>query len=516
MAPDSGWCCRGNSNQLKENVSMGKIWVAVRFLLVASALTLCLSACGGSGSSSPAASISTSKTASWTNVSVRSLDGKVNINWDKAASKTGTAVSTYNVYCSTTPTDIKQDKNRVATGYAGTSFDHTDVTNGQRYYYVVTEVNGAGEGAASRIVSATPDAVRPAPPSGLSVTAKDSLALLEWKLPTPADPASVTYNLYRSVTRNSFTATNIIIPNIDISKAATSATTTIAISADKATTTITCSDANLVNGTTYYYAITAVVAGKESAFSSVVSAQPQTKVAAVNSSATTLAVFASPAKMSAGAGNGSIIVKWSDVGTVLIALPDTAAPGATVTPYYTIYWSDSPDVIARKIGKIDDAAKTLTKDASGDFTFTLTGLTNGATYYLQVAAAVKGADGLPIAGRYTAGPVVSITPSLIIPAIPGGVSATQGAGQVLLAWNKVTWSKDAATTVDATYNIYVSTTDANSPAELMAKGVKKNNDDSSKAFYTHTGLEAGKTYYYVVTAVGEGESAPSSIVAVTL
>jgi hypothetical protein len=51
---------------------------------------------------------------------------------------------------------------------------------------------------------------------------------------------------------------------------------------------------------------------------------------------------------------------------------------------------------------------------------------------------------------------------------------------------------------------------------MMAKGTRKNNDDSTKAYYTHSGLESGMTYYYVVTAVGEGESAPSNIVSVTL
>jgi fibronectin type 3 domain-containing protein len=95
--------------------------------------------------------------------------------------------------------------------------------------------------------------------------------------------------------------------------------------------------------------------------------------------------------------------------------------------------------------------------------------------------------------------------------MPVGVGATQGLRQVLL-----TWSKDSSGISGVSYNIYVSTSDANSPEELMAKGVKKYNADSSKTWYTHTGLQSGQTYYYVVTAVGESESAPSSIVSVTL
>jgi fibronectin type 3 domain-containing protein len=80
----------------------------------------------------------------------------------------------------------------------------------------------------------------------------------------------------------------------------------------------------------------------------------------------------------------------------------------------------------------------------------------------------------------------------------------------------LSWSKDSSGISGVTYNIYVSTTDANSPAELMAKGEKRTNEDSSKTYYVHSGLTAGQTYYYVVTAVGEAESAPSTIVSVTL
>jgi fibronectin type 3 domain-containing protein len=503
---------RGLKTNIQENVSMGKIWVAVRFLLVAVAVATYLPACGSSSSSSTTAT--TAKSATWTNVSVRAFDGKVNINWDKAATKAGSAVSTYNVYCSTLPTDIKQDKNRIATGYAGTSFDHTDVANGQRYYYVVTEVNGAGEGVASRVVSATPDAVQPAAPFGLTVTAnsKDSLVLLEWKISTPASGASVSYNLYRSTSRSGFSTASIIAANIPVSKAIETDTTTVTVSSTDNIASIRYTDLNIVSGTTYYYVITVVSAGKESAFSPVVSAQPQPQVAAKKGDpGKTLAAFASPASMTAVPGNGICTIKWGDVGSL-----ETPSPDDDPKPYYVLYWSDSPDVLNNVKGPVNDVAKALIAK-EGIFTYTLTGLTNGTTYYFQIAAFVKGADGVPTV-RSTSGSVVAVTPAAVIPVIPNGVSATQGAQQVLLTWNKVTWAKGGTATVDASYNVYVSTTDAASPAELMAKGSKKNNDasNSSKAFYTHTGLEAGKTYYYVVTAVGEGESAPSSIVAVML
>ena len=462
----------------------------LRFLLVASAIAIGLSACGGSDSSSPAAG-ATAKTAEWTNVSVRALgDGTVNVNWDKAAVSGLAAAPSYNVYGSTNPVEIVQASNRIATGYQGQSFDHTNVTGGQRYYYVVTAVTQAGEGPASRPVSATPQAVLPAAPSGLRVTARDASVKLELIGPTPPATATVSYNLYRSSTRNSFTAGNLIA------------------SSKPAAALAPYTDAALANGTTYHYTVTAVVGGKESRFSPVVSAQPKAAVAAVASSPTELAAFASPTEMSAEPGNASCIVKWADVAALVLSGSD---PATNPAPYHILYWSDSPDVLNNVKGRLDSPKK----DAGGAVTLTgpNNGIKNGTMYYIQVVAAVRGSDGNPIPGRFTPGPVVSVTPSLKTPAVPSGVSATQGSQQVLLTWNK-----DASGHPGVIYNVYFSTADAATPAELMAIGTRKNNDDSSKTFYNHTGLQAGKTYYYVVTSAlpGEGESAPSSIVSVTL
>jgi fibronectin type 3 domain-containing protein len=381
-----------------------------------------------------------------------------------------------------------QAGNRIASNYAGTSFDHTDVTNGQRYYYVVTEVSAAGEGPASRVVSAYPYAALPAAPYGLKVTALDSAVKLDFLAPTPATTVSVSYNVYRSTTITGLTAA---------SKIASSVTAL----------TYNDNDPNITNGTTYYYAITTVVAGKESVFCPIASARPQATIIPVNYSfeLKQLAAFGSPTNMSAEPGNGSCVIAWKDA-----ASPVTfdKSPDVGTTPGYILFWSYSPDVLGDN-NKV--AIDNITKDATSGG-YKLAGLNNGTTYYLQLVAAVKGTDGKIITGRYTPGPVVSATPGPKTPAIPAGVSATQGAQQVALSW-----SKDNSGLSGITYNIYVSTTDANTPAELMAKGDRKNNAESSKAYYTHTGLTAGQTYYYVVTAaVGEDESAPSSIVSVSL
>jgi fibronectin type 3 domain-containing protein len=473
----------------QENYSMGNMVAAVRFVLVAGFMAASLSACGDSTSSSSSSYSTTAvaKTASWTNVSVRALDGKININWDKTAGTTfGTVQSTYNIYCSTNPTDIMLPANRIATRYAGTSYDHSDVINGQPYFYAITEVNATGESPASRIVSATPQAQFPAAPYGLKVTSLDRSVKVE--LAGATSPATVSYYLYRSSSRlfTPATTTRFSVPSF-------------AAPYD---------DLSLANGTIWYYAVTATAGGKESHLSPVAAARPQAVTAAVSTSPTQLAAFASPTEMSAEAGSGTCTITWQDVAPLVSTVPDQAT---SPVPCYTLYWSDSPDVLNNVKGKAIDATKGLTKGADGKYTYKLTGLTNGTTYYFQLTAGVRGVGGFPIPERATAGPVVAVTPGLKTPAIPAGVSATQGEQQVLL-----TWSKDNSGITGVTYNIYVSTTAAATPAELMAKGVRKNNPDSSRTHYTHSGLQTGQTYYYVVTAVGEGESAPSSIVSVTL
>ena len=471
---------------------MAQFKMMLRSLLAAGAIATSLCACGGAADPAPGA-VSVSKTASWTNVSVRAMDGAININWDKpAGSSLGAAPAAYNVYCSTSTIGIVQEGNRIATNYLGQSFDHTNVNNGQRYYYVVTQVTPTGEGPASRTVSATPQAALPAPPLGIKVTAGDSSAQLEFLVPSPPYPANVSYNLYRSTSRSGFTGGDLLKGNIPFA------------------TPTGYSDQTLANGAIYYYAVTTVVAGKESGFSPVASVQPQAKAAKIDSSATQLASFASPTDFSAAPGDGSCTVTWTDVGTVSISAPDPAAT-PTAVPCYILYWSDSPDVLGNVKGQVDDVAKSLTKDGNGSFSYRLAGLKNGAMVYLGLVAAVKGTDGAPIPGRFTSGPTVSVTPAKQTPAVPSGVAATQGDQQVALAWNK-----DTSGLARVTYNIYFSTTAPASPAELVAKGTLRNGADSSKAYFTHTGLDAGKTYYYVITAVAEGESAPSNIVSVTL
>jgi fibronectin type 3 domain-containing protein len=474
----------------------------ILLLIATSLIAAGLNGCGGSGttyipvpsqSQNPGGDPS-AKASLWANVTVRALDGTVNLQWDNIANPTGSSLYNIYSYTDTTPRRLISGK------YNGRSFDHTALTNGTRYYYVVTEVTATGEGPDSAVVSAVPQAAPPIAPYGLKVTPLDSRVTLEFNGPIPPSSSSVRYNIYRSTTKSGFTSSNIVATKIP--SFSTSSTSTPYV------------DLNLRNGTTYYYAVTAVTGVLESGFSPVVAAQPTANVAALPYKAETvidpaqLAMYASPTGTVAVSQNGAAFVSW-DVSTATLGAANNAVDPADYTkaPAYTLYWSDSPSINQSAfIGKIIN----VTKDASSGG-FKLTGLTNGTTYYIRLAAVpVSKTDGSLLEDRQTFGPAVAVTPALKAPLAPGYLAATQyGADQVQLACKK-----DSSGTNGITYSIYMSTTPPASAADLVANGTRIYN--GANVFFTHSGLSGGVTYYYTVTAVYEAESAPGPVVSVSL
>ncbi|MBI5178325.1 MAG: fibronectin type III domain-containing protein [Nitrospinae bacterium] len=174
-----------------------------------------------------------------TSVSATAGDGRVAVSWTAV-----TGATSYNVYYSVT----------AGAGTAGTKVTgHTSgsaitgLTNGTTYYFVVTAVNAGGEGAFSTQVSATPQVSAPSSPTGVAATAGNAQATVSWT----AVSGATSYNVYYSPT----------------SGAGTGGTKVTGHTSGNAIT-------GLTNGTTYYFVVTAVNAGGESASSSQVFATP--------------------------------------------------------------------------------------------------------------------------------------------------------------------------------------------------------------------------------------------------
>ena len=337
----------------------------------------------------------------------------------------------YNIYWDTA-SGVASARTNVITN-AAAPYTHIGLTNGSAYYYVVVGVNTEGEGVESGEVNATPQVPAPGAPTGVSAAAGaagSGQITVNWNAVTGAD----TYNIYFSTT-----------PGIAIGTAGVTSLQNV---------TAPYLHTGLTNGQTYHYVVTANSVGGESPVSAEVNA--------------TLIPDA-PAGVSAAPGNNSAIVSWTEV------------TGATS---YNIYYSTNNSFA------IGDAGVVAVP--GGVSPQTVTGLSNGTTYYFIVTAVnASGESG----GSVQSSTVPVPDPP---PAPPSSVTATAGAagsGEISVSWPAVT----SATS----YNIYWDTVSG----VTTGTGTKITGVTSP---YLHIGLTNGLTYYYIVTAVGNGGEGAAS------
>jgi fibronectin type 3 domain-containing protein/O-glycosyl hydrolase len=308
-------------------------------------------------------------------------------------------------------------------------FTATASSSGTITIQFISVVNNAALNGVE-ILNAAAAAV-PSTPTGLSATPGNGQVALSWT----ASSGAASYNIYRSTTSGGEGSTPY----------------------QTGVTGTTFTDTAATNGTTYYYVVTAVNAGGESAKSSEVSAKPAVPIASA------------PTGLTATAGNGQVALSW------------TASSGATS---YNIYRST----------KSGGEGSTPYQTGVTGTTFTDIGVTNGTAYFYVVTAVNTG-------GESAKSNEVSAKPAAAVAASPTGLSATAGNAQVVLAW--------AASTGATSYNIYRSTTSGGEGSTPYQTGV-------TGTTFTDASVTNGTTYYYQVTAVNTaGESAKSSEVLAT-
>ena len=207
-----------------------------RFSLLLSSTVILpwLAGCGGYVSSSGTGSAPRTPTG----LAAAAANAQVNLTWNTSSGATG-----YYVKRSTSSGSETQIAAPSTTAYTDNA-----VTNGTKYYYLVSAVNSAGESANSAEVSATPTApiTPPAVPTGLQATAGNAQVNLTWN----ASAGATSYHVKRSTTAGSG-YTQIGAP-----------------------TTANFADSGLTNGTTYYYVVAAVNTAGESGNSNQASATP--------------------------------------------------------------------------------------------------------------------------------------------------------------------------------------------------------------------------------------------------
>jgi fibronectin type 3 domain-containing protein len=228
------------------------------------------------------------------------------------------------------------------------------VTNGIKYFYVVSAINSAGQSPNSAEVSATPAAptLTPSAPTGLVATSGNARVSLSWT----ASSGASSYHVKRG-TSNGGPYTQIAV---------SSAASYV--------------DSGLTNGTTYYYVVSAVNSAGESGNSTQASATP---------AAPTL-IPSAPAGLVATAGNTQVSLSW------------TASSGAS--GYHV------------KRGTSSGGPYTQIAAPSAA-NYVDSGLTNGTTYY-YVVSALNSAGESSNSTQASAKPAAPINPDVTITVDP--------------------------------------------------------------------------------------------------
>ena len=194
-----------------------------------------------------------------------------------------------------------------------------------------------------------------------------------------------------------------------------------------------------------------------------------------------------PSIQSTTPGANSLTVQWS---------APSSDGGSAITAY------DLRHIRSDAANKGDDANWTVVQDAwtdSGALSYELTGLDSGVHYDVQVRAVNTGGDG-PWSAVATGTTIASVT----TPGAPGNLTATaNGQTRIDLSWSAP--SDDGGAAI-AGYRIEVST-DGSAWSDLVV------NTRSTSTSYSHTGLTAGSTRHYRVSASNSAGTGTASNVA---
>ena len=166
--------------------------------------------------------------------------------------------------------------------------------------------------------------------------------------------------------------------------------------------------------------------------------------------------------------------------TTVTATPNPSTAGATVTFKATVTPASATGTVQFLDGSTVIGTGTL---ASGSASYATSGLASGI-HSITASYSGNAADQASTSAALT---------QTVSPGAPSNLTATAaGSSQINLAWS-------ASATTGVTYNVYQSTSAGFTPSasNRVATGVTSTN-------YSASGLTAGATYYYRVTAVSAG------------
>jgi len=276
-------------------------------------------------------------------VTATGVDGKITIDWNPPEDQGGMNVTGYRIYRGTDPDNMTLI---AAVDANTTSFEDTNVTNGQKYYYEVVATNEMGESSPGT-TSAIPMTF-PEPPINLQATAGDGFVNLTWQGPADNGGAPLLpFNIYRDTSPGAAT-----------------------LLGTAGNTSFTSSDTTVTNGQTYYYRVRSVNMVGES--------DPSNEVAV-----TPVGQLTAPLYLAATAGDGCVVLQWE---------PPVSTGGFNLTNFILHRGTTSGS-----LSELVNVSHTVTG-------YNDTGLTNGVTYHYQVFA-LSGAGTSPGSNEVSATPM---------------------------------------------------------------------------------------------------------------
>jgi titin len=322
------------------------------------------------------------------------------------------------------------------------------LVNGQQYSFTVSAHNLAGLGTQSTLVTAMPSLAPSAPsaPTALLTNAGNARASLTWTAPTNNGSSSIDYYI-------------VYQDGIDI--AHPSSTSHVVT--------------GLTNGVSYSFKVAA---------HNTAGTGPQTSSASATPSALTtiLTVPNTPTGLTASPGEGQVSLSWTT--------PDS--DGGAAIDFYIVY-QDGSDV----------QHPTMTSAI-------ITGLTNGQTYDLSIAAHNQIGTGLKTSS-------ISATPNLspTVPGEPIGLIATPGNSQVSLTWSAP--GNDGGSVIDY-YLVYIDGTARSEHCLTTSTTIQDlmNDHQYSFAIVAHNSIGIGELSSAVMatpTTISKIPEVPTGLVA---
>ena len=383
---------------------------------------------------------------------------RIDLDWTEPADNGGADITGYRIEVSSNGSSGWS--NRTAnTGNTSTNYSHFGLDAGTTRHYRVSAINSVGTGAASSTANATTDddaPTVPGAPTGLSATADGTSTIdLDWTAPTDNGGSDITG--YR----------------IEVSSDGNSSWTDR--EANTGNTSTNYSHTGLDAGTTRHYRVSAINSVGTGAASNVDDATTDDAATTVPGAPTSLTAIAS--------GTTTIDLYWhapsSDGGS------DITGYKIEVSPNGTSDWTE-------RVGNTG----TITTSYSH------TGLSAGTTRHYRVSAINSVGTGAASASR-TAFATTDDAAAPTVPGAPTGLTATaSGTSTIDLDWTEPADNGGASITG---YRIEVSSNGNSSWTDLVA------NTGNTSTTYSHTGLSAGTTRHYRVSAINSaGTGAASS------